>query len=60
VLALVARGANDDAIARVLGTKPRTVDKHVERIYRKLGVDNRAAAVVRAHQVAAAPTLLSE
>lgn len=52
VLALVARGASNEAIGRALGTKPRTAAKHVERIHRKLGVESRAAA--RAHEVATA------
>ena len=38
----------------------KTVAKHVERIHRKLGVDNRAAAAARAHDVAATPIRLSE
>ena len=60
VLTLIARGASNDAIARAIGAKPRTVAKHVERIHRKLGVDNRAAAAARAHDVAATPIRLSE
>jgi DNA-binding CsgD family transcriptional regulator len=55
VLALVARGARNDEIGRRLGASPRTIAKHVERIHRKLGVDNRAAAAARAHEVAVAP-----
>jgi DNA-binding CsgD family transcriptional regulator len=60
VLALVAAGDRNDAIARTLGTSPRTIAKHVERIHRKLGVDNRAAAAARAHDVAAAPSRLAD
>ena len=45
VLDLVALGRTNDAIARRLGTSPRTVAKHLEHIYRKLGVSGRAAAV---------------
>jgi DNA-binding NarL/FixJ family response regulator len=52
VLTLIARGADNDAISTVLGARPRTVAKHIERIHRKLGVDNRAAAAARAHEVA--------
>lgn len=54
VLALVARGIGNDGIAQALGARPRTVAKHMERIHRKLGVENRAAAAVRAHGLAAA------
>ena len=60
VLTLVARGASNEAIGRVLGAQPRTVAKHVERIHRKLGVDSRAAAAARAHEVVTASTRLSE
>lgn len=45
VLELVAAGRTNVAIARTLQVSPRTVAKHLERIYRKLGVGNRAAAV---------------
>lgn len=54
VLALVARGEANEAIARALAASQRTIAKHVERIHRKLGVDNRAAAAARAHDVATA------
>jgi DNA-binding CsgD family transcriptional regulator len=45
VLALVARGLTDVQLGRRLGISPRTVGKHLERVYAKLGVPNRAAAV---------------
>jgi DNA-binding CsgD family transcriptional regulator len=45
VLELVAAGRTNVAIAHTLEVSPRTVAKHLERIYRKLGVGNRAAAV---------------
>jgi DNA-binding CsgD family transcriptional regulator len=41
----VAAGRTNVAIAHTLQVSPRTVAKHLERIYRKLGVGNRAAAV---------------
>ncbi|WP_338051256.1 helix-turn-helix transcriptional regulator [Pseudonocardia acidicola] len=44
VLDLAAAGHTNDAIARGLGLSPRTVAKHLEHVYRKLGVGNRAAA----------------
>jgi DNA-binding CsgD family transcriptional regulator len=44
VLELVALGRTNPAIARALDVSPRTVAKHLEHIYRKLGVTNRAAA----------------
>ncbi|HEY2203629.1 MAG TPA: LuxR C-terminal-related transcriptional regulator [Pseudonocardia sp.] len=44
VLSLVGLGLTDAAIAHRLGCSPRTVDKHLEHIYRRLGVRGRAAA----------------
>jgi DNA-binding CsgD family transcriptional regulator len=41
----VAEGATNVAIAHALEVSPRTVAKHLEHIYRKLGVSSRAAAV---------------
>ncbi len=45
VLALLAAGHPNRAIARRLGCAPRTVDKHLERIFRKLGVRDKLNAV---------------
>jgi DNA-binding CsgD family transcriptional regulator len=45
VLELVARGRTNVGIGRALDVSPRTVAKHLEHIYRKLGVTSRAAAV---------------
>ncbi len=45
VLALVAEGRTNDAIAALLVISPRTVKKHLEGVYAKLGVSSRAAAV---------------
>jgi len=45
VLRLVTAGLTDAAIGRRLGCSPRTVDKHLEHIYRRLGVSCRTAAV---------------
>ncbi|GAA3603011.1 helix-turn-helix transcriptional regulator [Microlunatus ginsengisoli] len=47
VLELVARGNTDAQVARRLGLRPATVSKHLSRIYGRLGVPNRAAAVQR-------------
>jgi DNA-binding NarL/FixJ family response regulator len=45
VLRLVTAGLTDAAIGRRLGCSPRTVDKHLEHIYRRLGVSCRTAAI---------------
>jgi DNA-binding CsgD family transcriptional regulator len=45
VLGLVSAGHSTRAIARRLDCSPRTVEKHLERIYRKLGVRDRLNAV---------------
>lgn len=45
VLTMVAQGWTDTQIARRLQISPRTVSKHLEHIYTRLGVPNRAAAV---------------
>ncbi|WP_407147033.1 response regulator [Bradyrhizobium sp. ORS 86] len=44
VLSWLSKGKTNRDIAQILGLSPRTVDKHLEQIYAKLGVDNRTAA----------------
>jgi DNA-binding NarL/FixJ family response regulator len=44
VLAWLSKGKTNRDIAEILGLSPRTVDKHLEQIYAKLGVENRTAA----------------
>jgi DNA-binding NarL/FixJ family response regulator len=44
VLLWIARGKSNRDIGQILGMSPRTVNKHLEQIYIKLGVENRAAA----------------
>lgn len=50
VLALLAAGCPNKEIARRLSIRPKTVGNHIERIYTKLGVTNRASAAMRAMQ----------
>jgi DNA-binding NarL/FixJ family response regulator len=50
VLRLMAGGLTDAAIGRRLGCSPRTVDKHLEHIYRKLGVSSRTAAIAAVYK----------
>ena len=48
VLGWVAAGKSNAQIAEIVGASPRTVAKHLERIYVKLGVESRTAAAMRA------------
>jgi len=48
VLLWISRGKPNRDIAEILDLSPRTVSKHLEQIYEKLGVDNRTAATVLA------------
>jgi DNA-binding response OmpR family regulator/DNA-binding CsgD family transcriptional regulator len=48
VLMWIARGKSNRDIAEILSLSPRTVNKHLEQIYAKLGVENRAAAAALA------------
>jgi len=48
VLLWIARGKSNRDIGDILGLSPRTVNKHLEQVYSKLGVENRASAAVAA------------
>ena len=48
VLALIAGGSSIPAMAKQLFLAPSTVKTHVQRLYEKLGVSDRAAAVAEA------------
>jgi DNA-binding NarL/FixJ family response regulator len=50
VLGLLTQGLSNKAIAVQLGISPKTVGNHIERVYTKLGVSNRAAAAMQAMQ----------
>jgi DNA-binding CsgD family transcriptional regulator len=51
VLRWVSCGKTDADIAALLAISPRTVHKHLEHIYVKLGVETRTAAVMRARRL---------
>jgi DNA-binding NarL/FixJ family response regulator len=55
VLDLMAGGLIAAAIARQLGISPRTVSKHIESIYRKLGTHDRTSAVLRGQAMGLLP-----
>lgn len=48
VLLWVAKGKTNRDIGDILGMSPRTVNKHLEHIYEKLGVETRTAAAALA------------
>lgn len=48
VLLWVARGKPNKDISDILGISPRTVNKHLEQVFIKLGVENRASAAALA------------
>lgn len=49
VVCTIAQGNTNATTAQLLGMSPRTVEKHLEHAYAKLGVANRTAAVAIAH-----------
>jgi len=51
VLLLLADALTASAIARRLGISVRTVHKHVENLYRKLGTRDRMSTVLRAQEI---------
>jgi DNA-binding response OmpR family regulator/DNA-binding CsgD family transcriptional regulator len=48
VLIWIARGKSNRDISDILGISPRTVNKHLEQVFTKLGVENRASAAALA------------
>jgi DNA-binding CsgD family transcriptional regulator len=48
VLLWIARGKSNRDIADILTLSPRTVNKHLEQIFSKLGVENRTSAAALA------------
>jgi len=48
VLLWIAKGKSNKDIGDILGLSARTVTKHLEQIYVKLGVENRASAAIKA------------
>ncbi|MCE4554543.1 DNA-binding response regulator [Pelomonas cellulosilytica] len=51
VLSWLAKGKTNRDIADILGMSPRTVNKHLEHVFEKLGVETRAAAAALASRV---------
>ena len=44
-------GKTNRDISAILGLSPRTVNKHLEQIFQKMGVDNRTSAAVAADRI---------
>lgn len=53
VLLWLSRGKSNREIGEILGISPRTVNKHLEQVFVKLGVENRASAAARAARLLA-------
>jgi len=51
VLLWISRGKSNRDIAQILEISPRTINKHLERVFEKLGVENRSSAAVQAVHV---------
>ncbi len=48
VLFWILKGKTNREIGQILGTSPRTINKHSEQIYKKLEVENRTSAAAKA------------
>lgn len=51
VLLWVSHGKSSGDISELLAISPRTVQKHLEHVYEKLGVETRSAAAAMAIRV---------
>jgi DNA-binding response OmpR family regulator len=48
VLLWISRGKANREISEILGISPRTVNKHLEQVFQKMGIENRASAAAAA------------
>jgi len=48
VLLWISRGKSNREISEILGISPRTVNKHLEQVFEKMGIENRASAAAAA------------
>ena len=51
VLFWLTRGKTNRDIALILNRSPRTINKHLDQIYQKMGVENRTSAAVAADRL---------
>ena len=49
----IANGKTNREIGQILEMSPRTVNKHLEQVFRKMNVENRTAAAANAIRVLA-------
>lgn len=52
IMTWVAQGKTDAEVGMIFGLSPRTVAKHLEHTYQKLGVETRTAAAARVQEAA--------
>jgi len=52
VVQWVSQGKTNKEIALILQLSARTVQKHLEHIYQKMGVENRTGAAAKAYEIA--------
>ena len=52
VLHWVSQGKTNKEIGVILELSPRTVQKHLEHIYQKMGVESRTGAAAKAYEIA--------
>jgi DNA-binding CsgD family transcriptional regulator len=55
ILACLCRGATNIDIAATLGVSPHTVKNHLQRIFRKIGVNNRTQAAAQYNDLLRTP-----
>ena len=55
VLQSIADGKTQKEIASDLGLSPKTIDFHLGKIYKKLGVHNAPSAVAKAYEMGSLP-----
>jgi DNA-binding NarL/FixJ family response regulator len=56
VLSWLQHGLSNKEIGLALSISPRTVQKHLQRVYQHLGVQTRVEAIVRTYRQAGHPT----
>jgi len=50
ILGLICQGQSDADMSKALGLSPNTIRNHVSSLFRKIGVNRRAAAIIWARE----------